>query len=190
MIGYLKGTIIEKTLKEVWVNVRDVGYVVRIGEEDSAVWRVGDEVEVWIHTHVREEAFDLYGFSQRSQVNLFKMVIGVSGIGPKIGMAIAGSRTVAQIEKAVQDGDVAFFQSVPGLGKKGAQKVIVELKGKMGSLSDLDLSGDGGDGEVVEALQQFGFARAEVLAVVSNLDTSLSVEQQVREGLRRLGKRT
>jgi len=172
MIGYLKGSVIHKKGRELYILVREIGYRVRVGEKLAVTLRQGDEAELWIHTHVREDQLDLYGFN----------------IPNELALSIVGTREVAQIEKAVQNADVAFFQSVPGVGKKGAQKIIVDLKGKMIVGRDLDLSGEG-DGEVAEALTQFGFSRIEVIGAVTKIDTSLPVEAQVREGLKLLGKR-
>lgn len=188
MIGYLRGTIIEKKLKEVWVLVGGVGYRVRIGEKSSASLRHTDQIELWIHTHVREDSLDLYGFPKLEEMEVFEILLSVSGVGPKVALAIVGTRDVAQIEKAVRDADVAFFQSISGVGKKGAQKIIVDLKGKMTVGRDIDLSTEG-DGEVIEALTQFGFSRVEVMGVLSKLDTTKSTSDQIREGLKLLGKR-
>ncbi|OGV92486.1 Holliday junction DNA helicase RuvA [Microgenomates group bacterium RIFCSPLOWO2_01_FULL_47_10] len=188
MIGYLKGSVIHKKGRELYILVREIGYRVRVGEKLAVTLRQGDEAELWIHTHVREDQLDLYGFNIPNELELFETLLSVSGVGPKVALSIVGTREVAQIEKAVQNADVAFFQSVPGVGKKGAQKIIVDLKGKMIVGRDLDLSGEG-DGEVAEALTQFGFSRIEVMGAVTKIDTSLPVEAQVREGLKLLGKR-
>lgn len=188
MIGYLKGVVVAKKIKEVTVLVGGVGYRVRMGEKASAALRQNDDVALWIHTHVREDQLDLYGFPLQDEVDAFETLLSVSGVGPKVAMAIVGTRTVAQIEKAVREADVAFFQSISGVGKKGAQKIIVDLKGKMTVGKDIDLSTEG-DGEVVEALVQFGFSRNEVLGVLSKLESSASVADQIRAGLKILGKR-
>lgn len=189
MIGYLKGVVLAKKSKEVTILVAGVGYRVRIGEKTSASIRSGDEVELWIHSHVREDAFDLYGFSAQDEVDAFEILLSVSGVGPKVALAIVGTRSVSQLEKAVREADVSFFQSISGVGKKGAQKIIVDLKGKMTVGKDIDLSSEG-DGEVVEALVQFGFSRNEVLSILSKLESSASVADQIRAGLKILGKRT
>lgn len=189
MIGYLRGKVIEKHVPEVWVDVSGVGYRVRVGERVYQSVVVDEEVFLYIHTAVRDDAIDLYGMADVAELQLFETVLGVSGIGPKIGLAIVGNRSVAQVEKAVREADVAFFQSIPGIGKKGAQRIIVDLKGKLGSLAELDLSDESeNEDEVVEALVSFGFGRKDVLMVVAKLEGE-SVEERVREGLKRLGRR-
>jgi holliday junction DNA helicase RuvA len=190
MIGYLKGTVIEKRGVEVWLGVRDVGYRVRVGSRLSGNISVGDGVELYVHTAVREDALDLYGFLTLSELRLFELIISVSGIGPKIGLSIVGNQSVEGIEKAVREADVTFFQRIPGIGKKGAQRIIVDLKGKLPSLKELDLSGDGeAEDDVTQALMGFGFGRVEVLGVLKDLDGSLSESEKIRQGLKRLGRK-
>ena len=189
MIGYLKGRVIDKTLYELWIDVRDVGYRVKVGVSMLEGLGVGDEVELYIHTAVRDDAIDLYGFESMASRSMFELILGVSGVGPKIGLAVVGSNSVEKVERAVREADVAFFQAVPGIGKKGAQRIIVDLKGKLPSVKELDLGDDGNqDDEVMSALMQFGFSRAEVRAVMKDMDRDLDDEERMREGLRRLGR--
>lgn len=187
MIGYLRGTILEKRNNQVWVDVSGVGYRVLVTERLYPGLIKGEEAELFIHTHVKENALELYGFASLAELKIFEILISVSGVGPKIGMTIVGTRTVEKIEKAVSTADVAFFQGVSGIGKKGAQKILVELKGKMPSVRDLDLN-ELEDDEVSEALEQFGFSKAEIRLVLETIDRDMKVEDQVREGLKKLGK--
>lgn len=187
MIGYLRGTILEKRNNQVWVDVSGVGYRVLVTERLYQGLIKGEEVELFVHTHVKENALDLFGFDSLAELKIFEVLISVSGVGPKIGMAVVGTRTVDKIEQAVSKADVAFFQGVSGIGKKGAQKILVELKGKMPSVKDLDLTELEND-EVSEALEQFGFSKAEIRLVLETIDRDMKVEEQIREGLKKLGK--
>jgi holliday junction DNA helicase RuvA len=189
MIGYLKGLVIEKRLPEIWIDVQGVGYRVRIGERMQPKAVLGQEIAMYIHTAVREDAITLYGFEDYAGLKLFELVIGVSGIGPKIGMAIVGREKPENIERAVREADVAFFQGIPGIGKKGAQRVIVDLKGKLPSMADLDLSDMDDAADVVVALKQFGFKEADIQVVLRKLPADLSEEEQIRQALKQLGKR-
>lgn len=189
MIGYLRGKVIEKRLPEIWVDVQGVGYRVRIGERTQAQVTLGQEISLYIHTAVREDAITLYGFDDYAGLKLFELVIGVSGIGPKIGMAIVGREKPENIERAVRDADVAFFQTIPGIGKKGAQRVIVDLKGKLPSMAELDLSDLDEIADVVVALKQFGFKEADIQAVLRKLPEGLSEEEQIRQALKQLGRK-
>ena len=112
----------------------------------------------------------------------------VSGVGPKIALAIIGSQSPAAVEQAIQQADVNFFTRIPGLGRKGSQRIIVDLKGKIGSLKELDLQSEAMDDDVTQALRQFGFKTAEIRQVLGQIEGSLSDEEKVREGLKRLGK--
>lgn len=189
MIGYLKGRVIDKTLNEVWVDVRDVGYRVRLGSNVRQLMIIGEEIELFIHTHVREDVLELYGFESRQQLSMFEVMISVSGVGPKTALGIVGGARVDQIEKAVRDADVGFFTQFSGIGKKGAQRILVDLKGKMPRIKELDLSEESESNDtVVMALASFGFSKAEIAAVMGSVDTTLSDEDKVREGLRRLGR--
>jgi len=189
VIGYLRGRVLYKSLKELLVDVRDVGYRVKIGEKMYRGVTEGEEVELFIHTQVREDALELYGFAEMKQLKLFEMIIGVSGVGPKIGMAIVGMTKAEAVERAVREANVEFFQRIPGIGRKGAQRIIVDLKGKIAGMAELDLAAEGGEDEVMEALMSFGFGRAEVEAVRRKFEADLSMEEQIKMGLKMLGRR-
>lgn len=188
MIGYLSGTIIDKHGDHLWLDVQGVGYRIRSGLRLREQAIVGEPLSMYIHTHVREGALELFGFENRQALLLFEIIISVSGIGPKIGLKIIGSSTVDRIKQAVQTADIAFFQGIPGIGKKGAQRIIVDLKGKLPVLKDLDLSDDAQD-PVIDALMQFGFARSDIQRILSTLDSGLSEEDQIRQGLKALGRK-
>ena len=188
MIGYLKGRVIEKKLPDVWVDVNGVGYRVKVGVRVGSVTSVGNEASWFIHTAVREDAITLYGFANRQDLDMFELLLNVSGVGPKTALTIVGNQTVERIEKAVRDADVAFFQAIPGIGRKGAQRIIVDLKGKLPSMKELDLTDEEADSAVFLALRQFGFKPAEIGAVMKDIDKTKNESEQVREGLKRLGK--
>jgi Holliday junction DNA helicase RuvA len=190
MIGYLKGTVLEKRGQWVVLDVRDVGYKVRVGQIPVTRYQIPDEVELYIHTVVRQDAIELYGFETMAELDLFELLITVSGVGPKIALGIVGSQKVAAVERAVREADVAFFGRVPGVGKKGAQRIIVDLKSKIGSLRELDLGDDGeGEDDVTAALLQFGFRREDIRKVLNSMDSEMSEAQKIKEGLRKLGRK-
>lgn len=190
MIGLLTGTI--KDIQPIIVDVAGVGYVVHVPDRTVEHLRVNASCQLYIHTHVREDALDLYGFSTKEELRLFELLLTVSGIGPRTGLTII-NRGVSEIEKAVRESDVEFFTMIPRLGKKNAQKIIIELKNKLGSVHDLNLkdSDEGETKQVVEALQSMGFARSEVLSALKKLDVAdVSVEQKIRRCLQLLGPKT
>ena len=174
------------------VNVSGVGYrVVASQAVLSKLGNVGEKITMYIHTHVREDALDLYGFSEQADLKLFEQLIGVSGVGPKTALGIFSVGTRAEIVQAVITGNVLFFTGVPRLGKKNAQKIIIELKGKFGSIQDLDLSESDlvSHNEVVDALLTFGFSKAEIQKALQGLQLDgLSLSEKVKQALKALGR--
>ena len=188
MIGYLKGVMLEKKQAEVWLDVNGVGYRVKYQGPKSKN-QTGDKLALYIHTAVREDAITLYGFETMKELEIFELLLTVSGVGPKTAMVIVGTQKVERIEKAIREADVQFFQQVPGIGKKSAQRIIVDLKSKIGSLKELDLQSEEGENDdVTLALKQFGFKAEEIRQVMKQIDLTLSDQEKVREGLKRLGK--
>lgn len=196
MIGYLAGKVIEKRGDEIWLLVGGVGYRVKFSisnnqpSNSAGRFSNGNEIKLFIHTAVREDAITLYGFETMAQLTIFELLLTVSGVGPKTAMVIVGTQKVERIEKAVREADVQFFKQVPGIGKKSAQRIIVDLKSKIGSLKELDLSSEDDEADdVTLALKQFGFKTEDIRQVMKQIDPALSDQDKVREGLKRLGRK-
>lgn len=189
MIGYLSGTVIIRDDPQIILDVNGVGYKVLATSDVLASCKVGSPLKIFTYTHVREDILDLYGFSKYSDLKLFESLIGVSGVGPKTAIGIFALGSSQQILHAIMNADTAFFSGVPRLGSKNAQKIIIELKNKVGG-GDLNLS-DGNSSnrtEVSAALKTFGFTSGEINEAVRNLDGSKTVEEQIKEALKALGK--
>jgi holliday junction DNA helicase RuvA len=192
MIASLKGIIDTRMDPYLIVDVNGVGYKVLASHTVlSRINGIGDNIKLFIHTHVREDQLDLYGFAEPEDLRLFEYLIGVSGVGPKtaIGIFSVGSRH--DIIKAIINGDVTYFTAVPRLGKKNAQKLIIELKTKLGSTEDFDLTSPEAveSDEVVEALKSFGFSTSEAVAALRSIEKDgLSTSEKVRLALKYLGK--
>src|SRR5579864_8239375 len=164
MIGTLKGVIEYREDPFLIVDVSGVGYKVLVPTTVlSKINSVGDNIKLYTHTHVREDLLELYGFTDPSDLKVFIMLISVSGIGCRTALGIFSVGTRADIVQAISTGDVSFFTSVPRLGKKNGQKIIIELKNKLGANGDIDLSGDTRmeHQELVNALKGFGFSPRE-----------------------------
>lgn len=187
MIGYIKGIVIALKHQELLVDVSGVGYRVRVNPK-LGITSLKSGVELFIHTAVREDAITLYGFSTMEELELFELLISVSGVGPKTGMDIVGAASKSMIEQAIQNADVNFFNSIKGIGKKGAQRIIIDLKNKLGGLKDVDLSESNDSNAVFLALQQFGFKSGEIYPILNKIDTTLSEQMQIKMGLQLLGK--
>ncbi len=192
MIGTLKGTIDYREDPALIVDVHGVGYRVFVPASVlSKINGTGDEIKLFTHTHVREDLLELYGFTDPSDLKLFEYLIGVSGVGCRTALGIFAVGSKSAIVQAISKGDVSFFTSVPRLGKKNGQKIIIELKNKIGASGDLDLSESGGgeQSELLSALKAFGFSVAESQEAIQALQgKGETVEEKVRLALKYLGK--
>lgn len=189
MIAALRGTILVKDIQYCVLDVSGVGYKVYLSSAVSSKFAVNDTVQVFTYTHVREDMLELYGFLEFSELKLFELLIGVSGIGPKTVLNIFAVGTKDDIIGAVVRADDSFFTAVPRLGKKNAQKIIIELKGKLGSTADLDLSETrGADADVISVLESFGFTQREAQEALRNIDSGASAEEKIKLALKYLGK--
>ncbi len=192
MIALLKGIVDSRIDPYLIVDVHGVGYKVLPSHQVlSRLTGTGSEIKLYIYTHVREDLIELYGFDDVHDLRLFEQLIGVSGIGPKtaIGIFTVGSRSA--IATAITAGDVAFFTGVPRLGKKGAQKLIIELKSKLGSIEEFNLADDAdpAQDDVVAALKNFGYSIQEAVAAVrATQNDGATTSEKIRLALQYLGK--
>lgn len=198
MIALLRGRLVSRRSTgdaiELVVETGGVGY--RVTVPAGLAGRIvpdGDEVEVHTSMQVREDAMDLYGFPSVDTRDLFELLITVSGVGPKLGQAILGTLAPESVRRAVGDGDVDALTVVPGIGKKSAQRLVLELKDKLATLTtDVDLSVVGGDtsssnlGEVRLALLELGYSNAEAQRAVERLEDDGDVSEMLRTALRSL----
>jgi Holliday junction DNA helicase RuvA len=191
MIGSLDGKVELRDGATLLVNVNGVGYKISVTSEVLEKTKAGESIKVYTYTYVKEDALELFGFYSFEDLKLFEKIIAISGIGPKTALNIFSVGTREGIVEAIIKGDVDFFTSVPRLGRKNAQKLIIELKSKLGSLEELDLSetSDGESGEVVTALKSFGFTTKEaqeaLRAVGKDAETT---EKKIMLALKYLGK--
>lgn len=191
MIGSLQGKVEVLAKPHAIVNVSGVGYRVFLYETLFSRLTLNQDVKLFIYTHVREDILELFGFLDIDDLRLFENLITVSGIGPKTAINIFSYGKREEIISAIISGDVSFFTSIPRLGKKNAQKLIIELKNKLGSIEDLDLTGDEAkdENEVIEALRSFGFSVKEVKeAVRKTSKNGESTKDRVRVALKYLGE--
>lgn len=194
MIAYLKGRLIRKSAAEVVVDVEGVGY--RAGVPLSTYLELGepgDSITLHIHTHMTDSALALYGFHTDEEKELFLKLIGISGIGPKIALNILSGIGVSDLEDAIREGDTARISLVPGIGKKTAMRIALELQEKLGikdRLLDLELSKEKDD--LISALMNMGFKRREVEKIVDEtirtLGRDAGFDALLREGLKQLAK--
>ncbi|MDX6469651.1 MAG: holliday junction helicase RuvA [Gaiellaceae bacterium] len=185
MIARLRGQISGRAGSGLVVDVNGVGYLVHA---TPSVHRLGGdvsenrEVTIEVHTVVREDALQLFGFATADERELFEMLLSVSGVGPKVALAIVSGSTPAELRRAIARDDVKRFQAIPGIGLKTAQRVVLELKAK---LVGLDIGGpDSGDLTARDALVELGWSLVDAERALADVDSELSVEEQVRHALR------
>jgi len=183
MIGKLTGIIETNTTNPLIIDIHGVGYLVHVPEKFLTHINIGKQHTLFIHSHIREDAYDLYGFESKQDLIFFELLLTVSGVGPKTALLVI-DHGVESVESAVQKGDVEFFTSIPRLGTKNAQKIIIELKGK------LDLTESSGDTkQIIDALSGMGFDKHEIRGALKKLDTKdISIEQKIKHALKLLGK--
>ena len=196
MIGFLKGKATHITSDYCLLDVRDVGYRVFISNQTRAHISPNAEVMLYIHTNVREDAILLYGFFSREEYDLFLHLIGISGIGPKVAQGILSSATANDFYRMVQQKDVKGITKLPGIGKKTAERILLELKDKLADVSVEDLpEGDnnlGGEtensmvAEATEALLTLGFQDSEIQRVFRQKHSCQNTEELIRYALAEL----
>jgi Holliday junction DNA helicase RuvA len=181
MIARLRGRLAGRAGAGLIVDVGGVGYLVHA---TPTVHRLGDgEVTVEVHTVVREDALQLYGFATADERELFELLLGVSGVGPKVALAIVSGSTPAELRRAIAREDVKRFQAIPGIGLKTAQRVVLELKEKLSSVADATEASE--DLLARDALVGLGWSLMDAEQALAKVDDALSVEEQVRAVLRR-----
>lgn len=191
MIGALRGVVELPVTNPLLLMIAGVGYRVAVPERALKDIHRDEPVTLYTHTYVREDALNLYGFFTKEELSLFELLLSVSGIGPKTSLAIV-DRGVAAVRSAIATADVSFFTTIPRLGKKNAQKIIIELKTKLGSIEELDLSVDeqGETKDLLEALESMGFAKSEALRALKQIKSpNATMEEKIRFALRHLSKK-
>jgi holliday junction DNA helicase RuvA len=191
MIGHLKGEVFFKDGNSIILDVKGIGYKVLAASDALAKARKGFSLELFIYTHVREDNISLFGFLESLDLKLFESLISVSGIGPKTAMNIFSIGDRSQIISAIATADTSFFTSVSRLGKKNAQKIIIELKSKFGSIEDIDLTGAdiSGNEETIAALKGFGFTSKEIYEAIRAVKKEgQKITETIKLALKYLGK--
>ncbi|MGI9666980.1 MAG: Holliday junction branch migration protein RuvA [Acidimicrobiia bacterium] len=188
MIGRLTGTIVERGPERVVVDVNGVGYDIAVTPRTLAeLPGLGEAVVLHTYLYVREDQLSLYGFDSVADKDLFHTLLGVSGVGPKVALAILSTLTYEQLRVAVRSDDIPALTDVPGIGKRSAQKLLLELKPKM-DIADGDISASGPLSEVREALTGLGYSPEEIRGTLASLPADMTVEDMVRVSLKELGK--
>ena len=187
MIGHLHGTVIEKQESELLVSVMGVGYKVFCPTALALSISSGDDISIFTYLAVRETALDLYGFGTKQELEFFKLLITISGIGPKVGLSILNAALPETLYIAIKQKDTSVLTKVSGIGKKNAEKIILELQNKVdrfaGSFTETTETNQ--DIEVFEALEALGFDPKSIQEVLKNeklqnLETSAKIKESIK----------
>jgi holliday junction DNA helicase RuvA len=181
MIARLRGTPVARAGERLVLEVGGVGYALAVTPTASRLAERGEEVTLETYLHVREDALQLYGFAEPAERELFEHLLAVSGVGPKVALAIVSGSPPAELRRAIALDDTARFEAIPGIGKKTAQRVVLELKEKLGAAVTTPESGHVG---ARDALVELGFSAVEAEGALARIDPDLPVEEQVRQALR------
>jgi Holliday junction DNA helicase RuvA len=187
MIAYLDGEIKEKDLGGVVIDVRGIGYRAFVTNEDLADLELKRPAKLYIYEYIREQAHDLFGFIKTDTKRLFEKLLEVNGVGPRMALSMLSIGSADNLKKAIAEGDVKFIQGANGVGKRVAERVVVDLKDKVGLLSSegaTDFLQGSLEDEAMQALVGLGFDSSEAARALSGIDKSLPVEEKVKLALR------
>jgi Holliday junction DNA helicase RuvA len=193
MISYLQGTLVQRTPTELVIDVSGVGYSVSIPLSTfEKLGHVGEKIKILTYMHVREDIIQLYGFAAEAEREMFRLLISISGIGPKMAQGILSGLSTAELRAAIVEGNLSALTSIPGVGRKTAERLVIELRDKLSKVGNLELSPVPSSNqlksrsEAVVALMALGHSRASAeKAVFTVLKESTQKEIPVEELIRR-----
>jgi holliday junction DNA helicase RuvA len=193
MIAHLRGRVLEKHPTRVIVETAGVGYELHVPLSSfAAIGEPGSDVALRVHTHVREDAIQLFGFATALELSLFERLVSVSGIGPRLALAVLSGIAPNELAQAISTSDVARLVSIPGIGKKTAERIVLELKDKLSSITPAPTSpAEGMRADLVSALVNLGYHRPAVEKALDQAlreETSGGFEPALRAALRTLAR--
>ncbi len=189
MIGRLRGTIVGRSVEGLLLEVGGVGYEVLVHPRGlTDLPGLGEQAVLHTHLHVREDSHSVYGFVEEGERDLFRVLIGASGVGPKVAMAMLAALRPDEVRRAVLTEDVDALTLVPGIGPRSAQRLVLELKPKIAA-EEAEMVGGSTLSQVRAALEGLGYGAAEIREVLAGLPAEDPVEEQLRAALQALGNR-
>ncbi len=191
MISYLKGSILAKTAKTITLLVNNVGYQIFIPATLLKKIKIGTELELYTHLRHSEDAMSLFGFSQPEELRFFELLITISGVGPKTALGVLEAAKMSDLKKAILRDDPAILYKVSGIGKKTAERIVVELKNKLDSLpvSETEINLSDSETEAFDALVSLGYSEKDVRDALKKIPPDITkMEDQLKSALKYLGK--
>lgn len=184
MIAFIRGVVENVAFDSVVIDVNGVGYGIHLHVRDVSSLKKGQNIQVFISEIIREQSYDLYGFMQIEDKNFFELLLKVSGVGPRIALALLGMVSREEVAIAIQNGDIALISGAPGIGKRLAERLVVELKDKVAG-SGISMNGQSvNQNQVEDALISLGFKPNDIKSMLKNVDPNMSVEEQIRQALK------
>ena len=182
MIAYIKGNVFSHIENILIVTTNNIGYKILVKPTFASPLNAEEAIELYVYTHMKESSFELFGFSTPQELSLFETLISVSGIGPKTGLAVLSVGSPQDIIKALENKDAGFFTSVPGIGKRTANRVVLELQDKITD-EDLMMMTDSHKQDALDALIELGYKRSEAEAALATVEAE-TPEEQIKEALK------
>ena len=199
MISYIKGILEDMSPGMVVVDNHGIGYQMMVPMRGESFPKIGEEIKIYTHMHVREDDVSLFGFLSKEEKEAFELLIGVNGIGPKVGLSVLSTLSVYELKMAVISEDVKTISKTPGLGPKGAKKLILELKDKLSfeeleedgmGVEILDTSADSSDSVMItiEGLVSLGYSKSEAAIAVNKVEDAkdLTPEELLKKALKNI----
>lgn len=191
MISILKGQVEERNINSAVIDVGGVGYEVYITSNDLSGLRKDEFVKLFIYEHIREQSHDLFGFLDKHDKFLFEQLLSVNGVGPKMALSVINTGSGQSVKNAISSGNVKILQSASGVGKKVAERIVVDLKDKVGIPSSDDATAflsdiQNNEDEAFQALISLGYSPQDATRALAGIDNDnlLSVEERITQALR------
>jgi len=192
MIARIEGIIVYISDKFLIVDVSGVGYKLHVTTENLSLSALGDHVSFWVYTAVRENSIDLYGFRNTNEMSFFELLLDVSGIGPRSALSILTVAPIDTLKRAIATGDTSYLNKVSGIGKKTAEKIIIELRDKLKDYKNDDDTPEAlrDEADIIEALKSLGYSQNEARDALKKVPaTTIGMNTRIKEALKMLGKR-
>ncbi len=190
MISYLQGKILNKGRGFVILQASNIGYQVFVNAGLYADLQTEQEAELYIHHHISETAQDLYGFKNFNELEFFKLLISISGVGPKSALGVLAMAGVEELKESIATGDFSILSKVSGIGKKTAERIVLELRNKIGGVSKGEMPGTGAiSSDEIDALMALGYSLQQAREALRKVDKSTTDSgERIRAALKGLGK--
>ena len=184
MFNYIKGKVVDQESNYIVVESNNIGFQIQVANPYS--YELGNNEQIFLYNHIREEEYTLYGFKNKEEKELFLRLINVKGLGPKMALPMLATGSVNGIIDAIDRENVLYLTKFPKIGEKIARQIILDLKGKLAA--NLQVENNSTNDELIDVLTSLGYKNSDIKKVIKSIDSSLPIELQVKEALKLLLK--